>query len=271
MSFLSDIVDFAGGAIDWLGGNTLGAGLARTAILGWGLNKVQSSIQKENAVSTSTNDTATADNNPTLNPIPDAGVRLQVSPDPDHKIPIVYGTAHIGGIITDAELANSNQNLWVTLTLSERTGVKLSDNVQSVISFKNVFIDDERVIFDNDGVTLLYTIDRDGNQNNNWEGLIEVYCYNNGSNSGVYPTGYSGSGIPSAHTLMPSWSSLYTMNELVFAVVKLTYSPQKGLQKIPTFRFELSNTMTQPGDCLLDYMTNTRYGAGIPSEEIYSV
>jgi hypothetical protein len=28
--------------------------------------------------------------------------------------------------------------------------------------------------------------------------------------------------------------------------------------------------MTQPGDCLLDYMTNTRYGAGIAAQEIRS-
>jgi hypothetical protein len=26
--------------------------------------------------------------------------------------------------------------------------------------------------------------------------------------------------------------------------------------------------MTLPGDCVFDYMTNTRYGAGIPKEEI---
>jgi hypothetical protein len=29
--------------------------------------------------------------------------------------------------------------------------------------------------------------------------------------------------------------------------------------------------MTLPGDCLNDYMRNTRYGAGIPDAEIYSV
>jgi hypothetical protein len=29
--------------------------------------------------------------------------------------------------------------------------------------------------------------------------------------------------------------------------------------------------MTLPGDVMLDYMTNERYGAGIPSTEIYSV
>jgi hypothetical protein len=33
----------------------------------------------------------------------------------------------------------------------------------------------------------------------------------------------------------------------------------------------MKNTMTLPGDVLYDYMTNTRYGAGIPEAEIKTV
>jgi hypothetical protein len=29
--------------------------------------------------------------------------------------------------------------------------------------------------------------------------------------------------------------------------------------------------MSQPGDVLFDYMTNTRYGAGINEQEIYKI
>jgi len=57
----------------------------------------------------------------------------------------------------------------------------------------------------------------------------------------------------------------------VFVAIKMNYNKDKGLTRIPTFRFKLTNTMTMPGDCIYDYMTNTRYGAGIDATEIYSV
>jgi hypothetical protein len=266
MSFLDDIVDFAGGVVDFLGGGSLAGNLAKTALLSYTLSSVQDNTKKENAVAP----TAQATNNPAMNPIPDAGVRLQVMPDADHKIPIIYGNTQLSGIVTDAELANGNRTLWVCFTICERTGVKLSDGLQSSISFKDIYINDQRVQFDANGYTLLYTQDRDGNQDNSFAGLIDVYCYNNGSNAGVYPFGSSGAGIPSAHTLMPSWTSEYSMDQLVFALVKITYSVDRGLQKIPVVRFNLINTMFQAGDCIYDYMTNTRYGAGIPAGDIYS-
>jgi hypothetical protein len=36
-------------------------------------------------------------------------------------------------------------------------------------------------------------------------------------------------------------------------------------------RFKIQNSMTLPGDCIYDYMTNTRYGAGIDPAEINSL
>jgi hypothetical protein len=59
------------------------------------------------------------------------------------------------------------------------------------------------------------------------------------------------------------------MEGLVFAVVQVDYDVSKGSTSIGTFRFDITNSMTLPGDCMFDYMTNTRYGAGIPAEDIY--
>jgi hypothetical protein len=58
------------------------------------------------------------------------------------------------------------------------------------------------------------------------------------------------------------------MNELVFALVKVTYNAEKNITNLPDFKFALSNTLTKPGDCLYDFMTNSRYGSGIPASEI---
>jgi hypothetical protein len=49
----------------------------------------------------------------------------------------------------------------------------------------------------------------------------------------------------------------------------LKTNKDKGITGLPNMRFHVTNSMTLPGDCLLDYMTSTRYGAGIPREGIY--
>jgi 1-deoxy-D-xylulose 5-phosphate reductoisomerase len=58
------------------------------------------------------------------------------------------------------------------------------------------------------------------------------------------------------------------MNNLVFAIVEVTYNKTKNVTSLPNMSFAIQNSMTMPGDCLWDYMTNTRYGAGIPASEI---
>lgn len=253
MSFISDIVDFAGGAIEWLGSNSVGAQLAKTAALGFIVNQTQENTQRpNNAVTPQAQD-----------PIPNRGVRLQVTANPENRIPVVYGQCHISGLMTDAEMVNNNQTLWLTYTICERTGTLLSTSAQSVISFLNVYINDQQVVFDTNGYTVLHTLDRNGTIDRSLSGLVDIYLYNNGSTNGT------NTATP-AYDLMPSWSNQYTMNELVFAVIKLTYNPERGLQKIPEFRFHVSNTITLPGDAVYDYMTNTRYGAGIAPGEIYS-
>lgn len=258
MSFLDDIVDFAGGVVDFLGGNSIGANLAKSALLGWGVRQLQDNVTPQNVTSTNPDAATTAQS-----PLPDKGVRLQVSPSPDQKIPIVYGTAQLGGIITDAALASGNQILYVVFTLCEVTGNKLSDSTASAFSIENIYVNDQRVVFDVDDQTLAYTLDRDGNIDNNWQGLVKFYNFVDGS---ANPE----NGSTDAWDIMPAWTNQYTMDKLVFSIMRITYNPEKGLDKIPTVRYQVSNSMDMPGDCIYDYLTNTRYGAGIPAAEIYS-
>jgi hypothetical protein len=58
------------------------------------------------------------------------------------------------------------------------------------------------------------------------------------------------------------------MEDLIFAVVKITYSPESGLTQIPNMRFNITNSMTLPGDVIRDYMVSTRYGCAIPAGDI---
>jgi hypothetical protein len=83
------------------------------------------------------------------------------------------------------------------------------------------------------------------------------------------PYGYTNSSLNNAYTVMPGWTSNHTMSDLIFAIVRIDYNKEdKDISKIGNMKFKLTNSMTLPGDCMYDYMTNTRYGAGIPAAEI---
>lgn len=203
---------------------------------------------------------------------PDSDARLQVYPEANNKIPLVYGSAYISGILTDVELDTNGVDLYVVSTVCEVTGTKLSDSLASEFAFDDVLINDQRVIFNSDGITVQYTEDREGNRDYSLVGLCSIKCYAGGSAStyNVAPTGYSIASQQAAWDFIPSWATNHTMNDLVFAVARLTYNQDKGITTIPTFKFKITNSMTKPGDCIYDYMTSTRYGAGIDPGEIYS-
>jgi len=68
---------------------------------------------------------------------------------------------------------------------------------------------------------------------------------------------------------MVNWSAgTQEMNDLVFAIVSINYSKEKNLTDFGDWIFVLENNMTDAGDVLYDYMTNTRYGAGIDISEV---
>jgi hypothetical protein len=182
----------------------------------------------------------------------------------------VYGSAQLGGIIFDAQITNSNRTMYYAIAICEQTGTRLSDGAASVISFKNVYWNDGRIVFGADGITAQYAVDRDGNVDYSVQDQVQVYCYRNGSTNPVVPQIYSNGSLQPAYNIMPTWTNYYTADNLVFAIVRVNYNREKNITSIPQMRFQVQNSMTLPGDCLYDYMTNTRYGAGIDPTEIYS-
>lgn len=251
MSFIDKIGSAIKGVGSFFKGNSIGSNLAKTALLGFALNKVTKSIQKEQA----------------KNEIKDQGTTISVSPDPNNAIPIVYGDAYTSGIITDAHMEGNNTTLWACLTLSEMTG-NLLDGTASAIQFKEVYYNGFRLDFAADGFTVDKAYDDSGNSTDKFSGLIRVYPFVNGSTNPVnFYTEATGNSTP-AYNLIPSWAAQHQMSNLVFAIVRLDYDKRNRITNIGDFKFRLSNTCSKPGDVLYDYMTNTRYGAGIPEAEI---
>ena len=261
MSFIDNIVNLGKTAFNFLTGNSLGSNIVSTILTGYALNQVTDSMNKGNDNKT-TSVTQTQQK--------ETGNRLQLPPATENKIPVVYGRATAGGVITDAKMSSDNQKMTLCLTISEVTGTKISDGQASEIEFLDVYVNNNRVIFKSDGVTADYMMDPDGNVDRSIKDLVKVYCYKNGSTSPAVLDNYINGAPGTAWSVMPGWTSSHTMNSLAFAIVEVTYNRSKNVTTIPNFTFDIRNSMTQPGDCLYDYMTNTRYGAGIDPLEIKS-
>lgn len=259
MSFLDDIASVGSSIYGSLTGSGIASSIAKTAALGLILNQVSKSMNKENSLPINAN-----------TPQPDRYVREQQSPDTSHSVPVVYGSAYLKGIITDAVLSGDLQTMWYCVTISEKTGTLLSTGADSVISFSNVYLNGNEVTFGNDGITVVSTTDPDGNVDNQMNGFIKIYCFNNGSSSPVVPSGYSNASLVDANGVFPNWTTNHTMNGLVFALVSVTYNKERNVTSLGDIQFRLSNTLTKPGDVLHDYMRNSRYGAGLTDGEIYS-
>lgn len=255
MSFLDDLGDVASSVGGWFSGSSIGSNLARTAITGYALQQISKTLN---------NDKATKEQ-------PDPGVRIQSTADTEKKIPVVYGEAVLGGIITDAVLTNGNKTMYFCLTLSEMTGMtNLGAGPASSFAFKGIYWDDVKVFFGTDGITAKYTEDRDGTVDNSIDGLIKVWCYNGGSAFQVAPNGYSIANQEYAYAIMPGWTPDHDMSGLVFAIIRVDYNKEKNVTSLGNLKFRIENSMSNPGDCIYDYATNTTYGAGLDPAEVYA-
>ena len=243
---------FFSGLWSWASGSGIASSLAKTALLVYASRLLGGSTDPGSSGTTAE---------------PDRGVRLQLNPSTDNQVPVLYGEAYFGGNITDAQLSADYKKMTYCLTLAEETGEKLSDGNNTGFIFKGVYLNNNRVVFKADGFTVDYTLDSGGNQDISYRDLIKIYFYVNGP---LQPQGASGT-TPAAHTVMPGWNSTdYPMTDLIYAIVEVTYNKDKNVTGLPDCIFHVDTNMKKPGDVLVDYMINTRYGAGIPVTEIDS-
>jgi len=242
-------MSFWSSAFSWISGSSISASLAKTALLGYASKLLSDNVNENNTGN-----------------VVDPGTRLQLNPSTETKIPILYGEAFFGGNIIDAQLSADYKKMSYCLALTELTNIKLSNNQGTIYSWKNVYINNNRVVFKADGFTVDYTVDAGGNQDISLRDLVKIYVYF--ESTGVQPQGYSGT-TPSPYTTMPGWASnTHSMPELMYAVVEVTYSRANNVNSLPELLFNVVSDMTKPGDVLVDYMLNTYYGAGIPLEDI---
>lgn len=128
---------FAVGTMIAVGVMGLAAGSFAAVAVAFAINMVASAIISKAFFSPNQPDASSYGNQP--NP----GNRQQLPPATDNKLPVVYGTAFVGGIVTDLSITSDNQEMYYVISLSEVT-----NNGSDTISFGDIYWGGKKVIFD---------------------------------------------------------------------------------------------------------------------------
>ena len=190
------------------------------------------------------------------------GNRQQVPPATSNKIPVVYGSAFVGGTVIDLSISQDDLELYYVFALSEVTG-----NGSDVFSFGDIYWAGKKVNFDSNGYTVNRLTDQSNNTQEQIDGKIEIFLYRNGSYSPVNSP-FNAITVMSASNLIYKWDNTKLMTNCAFAIVKLKYSVTKNIRGLAPTKFQIINSRSSPGDCIYDYLTNTVYGAAIPEDQI---
>ncbi len=197
---------------------------------------------------------------------PNPGNRQQLPPAGDNKLPVVYGTAFVGGVITDMSISSDNQEIYWVMSLCEVTNTETGGSPDT-INFGNIYWGGKRVNFNVNGYSVNSLTDESTGETQDVSGNMDIYLYRNGSGS---PTNSSINAVDvmSASNLVYKWNNTKLMSNTAFAIIRLKYNADRALTGLNQTRFQVINSRKAPGDCFLDYFTSERYGAAIPLANI---
>jgi hypothetical protein len=200
----------------------------------------------------------------------DMGARQQMPPASNNSIPVVYGSAWLGGTFVDAVLSTDQKTMYYVIAISS-----ISPDASATFTYdrSKFYSGDRLVTFDNTDQTKVISLtDGDNNVDNKISGNLYISLYTstqagvitavNGTAPHVF---MGGADIPAALR----WpSSGRQMNGLAFAIVKLNYNADAGTTGLQPITFYCTHlpkggSECKPGDAWYDYMTDDRYGAGM--------
>jgi hypothetical protein len=195
------------------------------------------------------------------------GNRQQVPPASDNKLPVLYGSAYIGGTVTDLSISENNQELYYVLSICEVTNTNPGQTADT-ITFGDIYFGGKLVTFQSNGYTVASLTDEStGVVDTTVNGRIEFYLYNNGSNSPVNSS-LTAIEVMQSSGLTYTWDASKVMTNCAFAILHLTYSQTANIRGLEGTKFQVTSNRTNTGDCFSDYLLNTRYGCAIPSNQI---
>ena len=205
----------------------------------------------------------------------DMGVRQQVPPSAVNAIPVVYGTAYMGGTFVDAVLTTDQKTMYYVLAISS-----ISPNGQFTFDTADMYYGDRKITFDGSDLTKVVSLtDEAGNVDTKISGNLYINLYK--STTGGTITSANGASAPS--TVMGGsdiavgqrWTGTRQMNGLGFAIVKLIYNRDADTTQLSPITFKVAHTLNgtgvaKAGDVWYDYMTNAVYGGAVDAAFVNS-
>jgi hypothetical protein len=203
----------------------------------------------------------------------DGGGRIQLPPATTNKLPVVYGTAFIGGAITDAMLSSDQKTMWYVVALAEVSDDQGGGGGSYTFDTNKFYYDGKNVQFGANGaVTGLITNTATPQVDTRCNGFLFIYTFVNGSAANINNNhSFTAQQILSTINGVPAaqaWTSNQSMTNCAFAIVKVIYSDDAGTTGAGSLTVNITNNITKPGDAILDYMLNNRYGCNLPLSAI---
>ncbi len=194
----------------------------------------------------------------------DPGVKVQLPPATDNKIPVFYGRNITGGIITDAGISNQNQTMTYVIIIGEHTD-------SGTYTVNKVYRDDQELVFgtsSGDKHIVQSVIDSNATASNKVAGKMRcrVYAGGTASTDQIFPG--AGATKVAATTMLSTITGSTSYDGLVYAVFQIDYDQEENLFGLGAINFDITNSLSEPSNVLLDYLQNSRYGAGISSGDL---
>jgi len=184
----------------------------------------------------------------------------------DSNIPVIYGERLVGGTRVFVESSGTdNEYLYIALVLSEG----------EINSIEEILIDEKPVTFASsftDG-NAVEVDSSDANYYKDGESLIRVEPH----------FGTDGQSASTLLSTLSSWGSNHKLSGLCYLAIRFKFNQDafgglpkiqariKG-KKVKTYNASLveqsASYSTNPAWCILDYLTDTRYGKGLATSEI---
>ena len=190
----------------------------------------------------------------------DPGVKIQLPPSTDNRVPVFYGRSYTGGIIVDAEIKNQNNTMVYCMVIGEKTD-------SGTITINDIYRDDAKLNFAVGSANVTSSTDPNATNTTVIANKIRCRVYAGNAQSSVnqiFPT----SNKVAAQTLMTTITANTSYEGLVYSVIEMDYDAENGLQGLGAITYDINNSLNEPSNVLLDYLRNDRYGAGLSNADL---
>ena len=198
---------------------------------------------------------------PAIQQSKDPGVKIQLPPATDNKVPVAYGRMIAGGLIVDAGISNRNDTMTYVLLISEQTD-------SGTFTIHDIYRGDQTLNFGTGASAHIVQSVTDSNAtaSNKVAGKMRcrVYAGGTAASNQIFPT----TNKVAATTMLNTINVTTNYSGLVYAIFQIDYDPEENLLGLDQVQFDIENSLSEPSNVILDYCRNDRYGAGLSNADL---